>query len=510
MEHQVCFKIYNVSVKLLTRAALGFLSVAMYGTLCSSSLFASQQYSSRATEQDLSSLEESIWLQDVDKLRDRESDAARIVQINPDSTLGHYLLAQIYLRRFKAQPSQLKLLQQASDLGQQAIELDPTSDFGYLIAAQVLDMMGYSDSALNALEGDPKFKMRASWRVPFLKAQLNSGIRPDKEVESFFEASLSSTGAIRNIIVPYIIASIQSRHDFKSEMVEDLNQWRSKYSHRLFDLTLAIALTEQRRYSDAHQIYAKLQQSEPEFYEASINDSLLLYNHLGRTKEAQVILKNLLDSKRNLDTSKRLLAKAHLAKILIESGQGLQQGKVLLSEVINDSSNPNEWLIFGHKAFAKAKRLNEFIDFLVEIKRTLPGTGFIYALQGEVLSENLALHERAIESFHSAIILEPNRSDFYNGLGLAYYRMNEMQKALSIFHEATKVDPKDATSRYNEACVLALLGRPDEAIGSLRTAINLDPKLQTSAKSDSDFKSLWTSPDFIKLILPTTSDASPP
>jgi tetratricopeptide (TPR) repeat protein len=458
----------------------------------------------------LSQLEEQIWLQDVEKLRDREAEAARLVQVDPHSTFGHYLLAQIYLRRFKSSPSQLKLLQQASDLGQQAIELEPESDLGYLIAAQVLDLMGYSESALNALQGDPKHKIRASWRSFFLKAQLITGVRPESEVESMFEKTLHHSDASKNIVIPYVIASIQNRYENKGDMIGDLKYWKNKHSHRLLDLTLAIALTEQQRYDEASKIYADLRAKEPDLLEASINSALLLHNHLKRSNESIELLKAILSQGKELGSEKRIMVMAQLARVYLETGQQEHKARDLFADVIRTSASPNEWLIFSHKAYKKAKKLKDFISLIDEIKNTKQGTGFIYALHGEVMSEGLELHNEAVNSFRSAILLEPSRSDFYNGLGLVYYRMNDMRKALATFHEATNIDPKDATSRYNEACVLAILGRSDEAIGSLRTAIDLDPKLQASAKGDSDFKSLWASPDFLKLVLPRTSDNGPP
>ena len=453
----------------------------------------------------VSQIEENIWLLDSENLRDVEQEAVRIVQMEPHSALGHYLLAEIYLRRFKGNPSQLKLLQQASDLGQQAIELDPSGDYGYLVAAQVLDLMGYTESALGALEGNPNYKMIESWRVPFLKAQLKSGLRSEPEVLINYEESLRKSGSLKNVIVPYIIASLQSKQTNKHEIIDELNTWRAKYPHKLFDLTLAIALTEKKKYQEAHALYARLQASDPLLYEAFINDAIVSSNYLGNPEEAIKLLKVVINAKDRIDTNKRNLAKAHLARIYIEGTKRIPEGKIILSEVIRDTSSPSEWLVFGQRAFEKSKQMKEFVSFLDDVEKISPGSGFIYALKGEILSENLALHDQAIESFRSAIILEPNRSDFYNGLGLAYYRMNEMQKALYVFHEATRIDPKDATSRYNEACVLALLGRSDEAIGSLKAAIELDPKLQNSAKSDNDLKSLWNTPDFQSIFLKGSS-----
>ncbi|MGJ8508441.1 tetratricopeptide repeat protein, partial [Glaesserella parasuis] len=91
-----------------------------------------------------------------------------------------------------------------------------------------------------------------------------------------------------------------------------------------------------------------------------------------------------------------------------------------------------------------------------------------------------------------AIILDPDRVDFYNGMGLALYRKKSYPAALRVFTAATELDPNDAISRYNEACVLALMGRPDESFNLLSEAVSLDPRLAATAKLDNDFATINT------------------
>ena len=67
----------------------------------------------------------------------------------------------------------------------------------------------------------------------------------------------------------------------------------------------------------------------------------------------------------------------------------------------------------------------------------------------------------------------PNRSDYYNGMGLAYYRMNKNEKALALFREATEIDPNDATAMYNGACVLSKLGQVKDSLTALPRSIDI-------------------------------------
>ncbi|HYX34083.1 MAG TPA: tetratricopeptide repeat protein [Oligoflexus sp.] len=442
-------------------------------------------------------LEESVWLAESDQLDTLEKAAARLVQENPYSAYGHYLLAELYLKEFKQSPSQLRYLKQASELGQQAMELSPREEYGYIVSAQVLDLMGYTDNALSILEGDSKVPMRESWRVDFLRGQLLTGQTTESVVLKHFDRSMKADAQARNIVIPYVIATMQS-HSHGEDLIGDLRVWRERYPHELFDLSLAIALSDNQKYLEAHQIYAQLQKTHADLTEAFINDGIILYSQLNKPKEAHKILSEILEHK-GLDVSRRTLVLAHMASLQLQDGRKPDEARKLFAEAITMAKNPMEWVAFSHRAYEKHQRLIDFVGLLDDLRPVLSSSSYLYALQGEVLSERLSLHDRAIESFSSAILLDPERSEFYNGLGLTYYRMHQLDKALAIFNEASKLDPQDATARYNEACVLAILGRTNEALGSLKAAIGLDPRLQQTARLDKDFSSIRVTEQFQSL-----------
>ncbi|WP_141736275.1 TPR end-of-group domain-containing protein [Oligoflexus tunisiensis] len=442
-------------------------------------------------------LEESVWLAEMEELDKLEKSAARLVQEDPYSAFGHYLLAELYLKQFKQNPSQLRYLKHASELGQQAIELSPQDEYGYIVSAQVLDLMGYTENALSILDGDSKLPVRQSWRVDFMRGQLLTGQVPESTVLKHFERSLKKDASSRNIVIPYVIATMQS-HAKGENLIEDLRSWRERYPHQLFDLSLAIALSDHQQYQEAHQLYAQLQKKHPDMTEVFINDGIILYSHLKKPREAQKILTDVLKHEA-LDKGRRAMVLAHMASLELEHGKKYDEARRLFAEAIGLAKNPMEWVAFSHKAYEKSQRLLDFVALLDELRLVMAGSSYLYALQGEVLSERLAMHDQAIESFSSAILLEPERTEFLNGLGLTYYRMHQLDKALAIFHEATKIDPQDATARYNEACVLAILGRTNEALGSLKAAIGLDPRLQQTARLDKDFTSIRVTEQFQSL-----------
>lgn len=448
-------------------------------------------------------LEEQIWTENSDKLQDLEGPAARLIQLEPKSAYAHYLLAQLYLRQFKSNPTQLKLLKQASELGQQAMELSPDRDFGYLIAAQVLDLMGYTKSSQDVLASDGRSLDFSTWRVPFVQGLLQSGQGWDLTPTSHFEASLKMRDAQPNVVIPEVIKALHVSYSGE-QLVDELKNWNRLYTNESLALRLGEAYTQVGKFAEAHRVYEELKHRHPAADEAFVLDAIVLSTHLDQAKAAEKIFQDLLEGKPKISEVRRPTVQAHLARLKLEKGD-VKDSEQLFFDAIAQGDQSMEWLTFAHKTYEGAQRLREFTKLLDRLSSKIPGSGYLFALQGEILSENLAMHDRALESFESAILLDPSRTEFLNGLGLTYYRMSRYDDALSSFLRATRVDPQDATSRYNQACVLSIMGRATEALGSLREAIGLDPRLQQTARNDKDFANLREIPSFRLLTEPRSS-----
>ena len=166
---------------------------------------------------------------------------------------------------------------------------------------------------------------------------------------------------------------------------------------------------------------------------------------------------------------------------------------------------------FVTRTYRDRKLHKELVSLMRQVVDQVAGSGVMYALIGETLSEHLLDHDGALKAFQDAITLDPERGDYYNGLGLVFYRKKNYPDALHTFAVAAEIDPNDATARYNHACVLALMGRDEEAMASLTDALTLDPRLAASAKNDADFKELKLSTKFQQLVAapPAVKDVDP-
>jgi len=433
-------------------------------------------------------LEIRIWTSELNDYEILERSAVRLLQINPGA-YEHYLVAELSLRMFKHNPSELRYLKQASELSQQAIELAPNKEYGYLVAAQVLDLMGYKEDATEMLSERPSFTQ--GWRTSFVRGVLASSQEINKESFVDFERSLKADPQSAELVSVYVANGLESAYA-GDELVRALQSWRSKLDQPAIKMSLAHALQEVGKSEEAHQILVALNAKAPTF-EAKYADAVLLYSKLKRSREAEKLLMEV--ATHAPDNELKTSAKAHLGKIALLKGDTKLASKYFLDSIEN-TKEPTRWIAFSHSAYTEAKRLHDFSIFLDDLRLQIPGSSYFYALQGEVLSESLAQHEKAVESFAAAITLDPKRSEFYTGMGLAFYRMHQNEKALSTFALALTIDPKDAAARYNEACVLALMGRGDEAVGSLKQAISLDGRLQAVAQNDKDFEGIRSNARF--------------
>lgn len=79
------------------------------------------------------------------------------------------------------------------------------------------------------------------------------------------------------------------------------------------------------------------------------------------------------------------------------------------------------------------------------------------------------------------------------------YRDGDYEAALAVVLPVLEERPEAALVLFNAACLEALLGRPDEAIGHLERAVEADGRFRENLRTDSDLDSLRDDPRFVGL-----------
>jgi len=83
----------------------------------------------------------------------------------------------------------------------------------------------------------------------------------------------------------------------------------------------------------------------------------------------------------------------------------------------------------------------------------------------------------ALESFQEALMLDPERAEFWVNRGTVLLLMKRYDEALSDFDGAVAKDPEHPKAYYNRACTLAVMDNKVPALNNLKTALNLAPEL---------------------------------
>src|SRR5690606_21255047 len=125
---------------------------------------------------DLNQLEIRTWTADENELDQIEHALVRVIQIDPRSAHAHHLLSHLLVRMYSENPGKMYLLKQASDLSQQAIDLDPGFAGGYTSYAHLLDLMGNTDAAMKMLKEVEAAGIQPNWRFYLTRARLTSDV----------------------------------------------------------------------------------------------------------------------------------------------------------------------------------------------------------------------------------------------------------------------------------------------------------------------------------------------
>jgi tetratricopeptide (TPR) repeat protein len=107
---------------------------------------------------------------------------------------------------------------------------------------------------------------------------------------------------------------------------------------------------------------------------------------------------------------------------------------------------------------------------------------------------------QALPLLRKAAELDPKSSMPWSALAECYRQLKNWPAALSAANTALARDSEDADAYYHRACAEARLGRPKEAIASLKRSIDLDSMLADGIEDETDLKSLVSLPEFKKLL----------
>ncbi|MEO1434819.1 MAG: tetratricopeptide repeat protein [Bacteroidota bacterium] len=155
---------------------------------------------------------------------------------------------------------------------------------------------------------------------------------------------------------------------------------------------------------------------------------------------------------------------------------GLYKESVKLHEEILDLDPYSylAWYNLGHAyiSLGNHEKAVESFEFAMVINEKFE---FAYRDCGEALRK-LGLFERAIEVYLDAIENVRQDAEFYTSLGVCYEELNQFWKAKEFYHKAIKFDPHSDIAYFRLGCVLGKENFWLKAITVLHKALAINPQ----------------------------------
>lgn len=488
---------FNFIITVFILAAMAMTPYSLHGGYGAASLEAvgSFVYDRKAE------IEKKLWSADELNFAALETSIVRGMQHQPSSAYYHYLLAMLYLRQFQHDPTQDTLINKAMMLAQQALQLQPRQEFGYLALAslhEALDELGKAKVYLDNLTKSVT-QSSLSWRYYLMRARIMLAPETLDDSLEMLRTAIMKQDTLTDAVVPHVILLLEFKYaDSPDLLLSAVQKWQELRPHRLYRQYIATVKLEQGDYQLALQDFKSILADDPNNNNAKLNIALISYKHLDNKQEAKSIFTSLAEDKSTSKQEQSALH-IHLGNIFLQEKNYLKAQQHFINTVLsnNDRSALLQYVFILYHQRGLYRQLTNLIK---KLNIELPGHPHHYALLGNLYADYLQDHPNAIEAYSNALLLDPSQGKLYSALGLSYYKLNNLEQALTMFNKARTYDTSDAMSFYNEACVYSLLKRQNEAIASLQRAIELDESLKTHAMQDADFDNIRSLPTFSHIV----------
>jgi tetratricopeptide (TPR) repeat protein len=485
---------YQVNLRKLIRS-ISSTTLIVFSGAATAIATPNSELSSASTElssSEFTKIEEAIFDAIESDLPKLEIRIARMLQNNPGNIHANYLMSTLLLKMYTTDPGSFILIKQSTDLAAQTYDLSRKNELGIAALANILEISGESERGLSMLNEVERRGIPIGWRTKLAKAKLLQSSHNPELVLQALEDALSDPRASHHLISPVLIQVLLEKYD-GDEQINKLKEWKTRCKSVAMDLALAASHAISGENEAAMKIYFSILEQQPHNIEALINQGIIAM----RLKNYSLAVKRFSSAIEHGTLPGDLTAaQTNLATALISEKRQPELAKKAAYDAIKGASDTEGVLIGILATYRKESSVATTLSFLDDLETSVPGLHLGYALKAELLSEKLGRYYDAMQSFTNAITLEPMRSEYYNGRGLAWMGIGRIEVALNDFESATFANPDDASARYNFACALARLGRKEDAVIALGMAFEMDQRLMIHAQTDQDLASLRPEPSF--------------
>ncbi len=109
-------------------------------------------------------------------------------------------------------------------------------------------------------------------------------------------------------------------------------------------------------------------------------------------------------------------------------------------------------------------------------------------------------YKNALENYRKSVKIDPSFQAGWLNIAMVYYYRKDFETGDKYFEDAKKLNPNNPIVWYDHAVGLALMGKKNQAVKSLKKAVNLKPNLKISAMEEPSFATLRNMPAFKKIV----------
>lgn len=412
-------------------------------------------------------------------------DAIRVAPQNVDAfaELSRFVLWQVSMRYLR--PHQLA---RAATLARHVKELAPERPLGNYLISEMMMALGQSKQGMDLFE-TTRAQMPDHPDTLAFEARFYSESDPDRSIRSAVKAL--RTGVPMDSLSPALAVAFEMHAKSNgTSLAESLKRFVQVYPDRWLWHRVAQAYNDDRNYAEARKAFSHAIKLGNDV-ESRLQLGILLYEHLSDPASAIETLTDLLGYLTHKERRRPMalaLVRSHLAVSELHLGNN-ENASRLASEVFLTTPENESTIASVIDEFEKKGKLEALEPGLLALVSTNPLLDFAHIILAQISTRKQA-HRLAEEHLSNAIAVTPDRDDLYAARALARYQLKDFEFALADFERAIDMSPAQAAHHYNRACMLALLGRTDEAMKSLKEAILMDASFAELARTDSDLSTV--------------------
>lgn len=230
----------------------------------------------------------------------------------------------------------------------------------------------------------------------------------------------------------------------------------------------------------------------------SVNDEIARARELagqGKTAEASAVLTGLMGT----NPANRDLVQNWLIINMKRTPTGEEEAIGQLDEL--QKSYPGNLAIIFFKAFIQTE-YRHYDDALANaeiLTSQQPDTCLNWLMKGQIL-EFMNRNDEAMGCYNKATSLDPKNADAWQNEAGLFAKMGMLDESISSYSRAIDLAPGVAGFIYNRGCSYCRKGDQANALADLGKAVALQPQLKQYAQKDEDYKTLWESNEFKKLV----------